>query len=616
VATLKSIRFTFAPAPAYKNNRATASRWVARMAKGAAQTQLFQDAVENGGPTTAQSGECDFVIAQGSGTCERDNEKDNCMEHVELATDVSSRSDIRKRLVGQFYTPEEICNELAQHATSDDYQPESVGDPFCGDGRTMLAWLRAAKRSQATNLRRLRRIVLWDYDERAVSIARSRVQTALGELASTVMVEAIVCDTFERATHNLSPVDLIITNPPWDLLKPDSRDAVPENHRERYVLSIRAYTKRIAAAYNAAASEGRKGMAGYEVNLARAGLLASVRLLSSQGRIGIVLPASIFCDQASGPFRRSVFSTLRVQDLSYIPAEARAFTGVDQPFVTLVAHNGRGTDSIVIVRRDAQLKILETRTVLLEPAHIGAPIPLVLGGAPTEIVQSLSKKHPRLRMLELDMRFGLWLGRELDETRISQDFTREGVPFLKGRQVTRFAVLPHMPPRIDPKRRSIPSTVAEHRLAWRDVSRPNQKRRVQAAIVPEGWVTGNSLGVAFFRYGPPDLTLCLLGVLNSVVFELQVRARLLTAHVSLGAMRECVIPIEVFENERVRSETAKAVLACTQSPLVGAMKEAILEVAIAKTFGMNRDDFAAALDGFAKVTQSEREMLLGRQMWA
>ena len=67
----------------------------------------------------------------------------------------------------------------------------------------------------------------------------------------------------------------------------------------------------------------------------------------------------------------------------------------------------------------------------------------------------------------------------LDETRLAESLTDSprGVPFLKGRQVFPFRVEPGNL-RIDPKKRAIPGSVREPRLAWRDVARPSVKRRM------------------------------------------------------------------------------------------------------------------------------------------
>jgi len=214
-----------------------------------------------------------------------------------------------------------------------------------------------------------------------------------------------------------------------------------------------------------------------------------------------------------------------------------------------------------------------------------------------------------VRMLECDMRFGLWMGRELDETRIADCFGEKGIPFLKGRQVDRFAIRPHTPPKIRPAARRIPATVEEQRFAWRDVSRPNQKRRVQATVIPRGWVTGNSLGVGFFRYGDRSHLLAFLGVLSSFVFELQLRAKLHTPHVSLGVIRACCIPWEVFEDRRMRNSIAKAVEACLASPDSHAA-EADVERRVARAYGISKDDFAGLLKAFPKISTLECKLLL------
>jgi Alw26I/Eco31I/Esp3I family type II restriction m6 adenine DNA methyltransferase len=426
-------------------------------------------------------------------------------------------------------------------------------------------------------------------------------------------LQARIDDTLTRAQKNTETVDLVLTNPPWDLLKPDSRDAVPVGHYEKYISSIRSYSKRLTEAYPSAVSANGKGMAGYEVNLARAGLLACLSLMREGGVFGIVLPATIFCDQASSPCRRELFTSTRVTELSYFPAETRAFVGVDQPFVTLVGSKGSQTTRLSLNRHNNDLSTAESRELDVD-ATKGEPLPLSLGGIQSEITERLTLQHPTLRMLEIDMRFGLWLGRELDETRIAEAFAATGIPFLKGRQVGRFEVFQHKSPRINPSLRSIPPTIKERRLAWRDVSRQNQKRRVQAALVPDGWVTGNSLGVGFFRYGSKDHIVALLAVLNSLVFELHVRSRLLTAHVSLGAMRDCPVPFKVFEDESVSAPIVSLVMECTQQPN-NIHLAARLEAAVARAYGVDRSTFAAILEAFPKIDAAERAILM-KEGWS
>lgn len=532
------------------------------------------------------------------------------MEHIEFAVRASERTDIRKRLAGQFYTPVAICKQLVGSIlTRYPQPPRIVADPFCGDGRLVETWLRDCSEKNPRALSKLETILLWDYDEDAVSSGKANITRLVHDLRlPTLSIQAEVCDTFARAQNHSGSVDLLLTNPPWDLLKPDSRDAVPVGYYEGYTASIRTFAQRLSEFYPAAASANGKGMAGYEVNLARAGLLVCLHLLRDDGALGIVLPASIFCDQASSPFRRELFNAAATSELSYFPAETRAFIGVDQPFVTLCAAKGKPSDRLQLCRRKNDLSSDEVRELDLG-FDTGEPLPLSLGGAQSEIVCSLAKQHPTLRMLEMDMRFGLWLGRELDETRIGEAFSTTGTPFLKGRQLGRFEVFEHEVPRIDASRRSIPATVNERRLAWRDVSRQNQKRRVQAALVPDGWVTGNSLGVAYFRYGSEDRILALLGVLNSLVFELQVRSRLLTAHVSLGAMRDCAVPFSVFEDDGVGSQLIRLVRDCIEEPS-NLATAARLEVAVALAYGIEQSQFAAILEGFPKLDAHERKTLL------
>jgi Alw26I/Eco31I/Esp3I family type II restriction m6 adenine DNA methyltransferase len=537
------------------------------------------------------------------------------MDHLRIASLASKRGDIQRRLSGEFYTPEPICRALVQSVLEVGAIFRSISDPFCGDGRLIVTWLKEMGQFHPLALRELKRIVLWDLHPDSVRSAAENVSAAMKAIGlnsgCTLISEA--CDTFKRPPAPNESFDLILTNPPWDLLKPDSRDAIDDETNSAYKEAIRRYSNEISESYPAAVSNRTKSMAGYDVNLARAGMLACLRLSAKSGAIGIVLPASLFADQASSPFRTEVFSNLHARRIDYFPAESRAFSGVDQPFVTVVGVTGSPSNEFCLSRRDEQLCVREQRSIRVNPLS-PEPIPFVLGAAQVEITSWLQGSNPILRMLECDMRFGLWLGRELDETRISDCFGETGVPFLKGRQVLRFSIKQHDPPFINPQKKSIPRSVGEVRLAWRDVSRPNQQRRVHASLIPRGWVTGNSLGVGYFRYGEASNLLVLLAVLNSYVFELQVRARLHTPHVSLGALRECAVPFRAFEDPELRERVASAVRNCVLAP--DSLDACVnLEVLVAKAYNVSLEQMAEILDAFPKVSILERDTLLSRSNW-
>ncbi|SDZ38283.1 type II restriction m6 adenine DNA methyltransferase, Alw26I/Eco31I/Esp3I family [Jannaschia faecimaris] len=526
------------------------------------------------------------------------------MLHVEAAIASGARHDIEKRLTGKYYTPYCVSDRLAELSMVGD-RIKSVCDPFCGDGRLIVSLI---ERSRSEDyLKTLKHIVLFDRDAVAVEEAENNVRNALRDVSrSDVTVESKVVDTF------LLPIteryDLVITNPPWEQLKPDSRDQVADS--SLYKDAIRDYSKVIADSFPSAATSKKRSVGGYNINLARAGAIAAIEMTEIGGQTLIVLPSTIFCDQVSTEFRNNFLSSVKVDSLEYYPAEAKLFKGVDQSFVTISAQRGKRTGPFSLTRYKSDLSILDQREHHVE--CLSDTIPLSIGGREQKLIQEIQSEHPHLSCLEKDPRYRLRLGREIDETRIAESFTESnrGIPFLKGRNVNRFSFVDDGLPRICPETKKIPRSVSYQRLVWRDVSRPSQKRRVQACILGPGIVTGNSLGVAYFCAQDPELLKALLAVVNSLVFEVQVRSILATNHISQGALRKCSVPHIAFEDVSVRSKLAYLVDTISSS---GFSPE--IEVEVAKSYGLNRDQFFELLAPFSKLEEREVNALMERTLW-
>jgi Alw26I/Eco31I/Esp3I family type II restriction m6 adenine DNA methyltransferase len=550
------------------------------------------------------------------------------LNHLASAPQASyAGKTLAQRANGRFYTPDILAVDLAAQilaGLNNRAEPYTAGsiitlaDPFCGDGRLITAVLQAA--SLSDRLASLAfHVVLQDIEPAAVDQAHQAVLTASAHLGLRVKVRGVVADSF---LHPIIPLcDAVITNPPWELLKPDSREtsSLSPAAKRQYLAYLRERSDELDSSFPE--SKADKSWAGWGTNLARCGWEVAIRSCRKSGILGIILPSSILSDQASLSMRRSVVERCKLMNLAAFPPEARLFAKVDQPVIAATFlvesekdYASRGDTSARMRMFDRHSRLSSEHSIswsssALKPYGFGVRV-----GFGAESATSFFDKFrslPTFGSLEGTKNSDLWAGRELDETNLKSKLVGTGRnPFLKGRTVVRHSTEIHpefyVPPAVAASLRS----VGHERLVWRDVARASQKRRMVTTLVPPGWVTGNSLHVAHFRKDEGTRLRALYAIASSFVFEFQVRALLSTGHMSLGVVRQARIPSLTGKLTRRLGDLAERVLTTNEA---GA--EERLEVAVALAYGLDRDEMAKVLSSFPKVDMEERDRLLDDELW-
>lgn len=254
------------------------------------------------------------------------------MWHVDVIEDVEGTlgltDQLKQKATGAFYTDLRVAECLAHQLVAlpqfqSFHSGISVADPFCGDGRLVVALLRAMRERDIPL--RIDRISLWDLDPNSVSLAERSVREMCLELGMEVTIETRSGDAFTFVQKYAAQFDCIVTNPPWDILKPDPRDigGLSANISDSYISNLRGYDKFLASLFPH--SQPKRKFAGWGTNLARVGLEASSILLKQGGLLGIVSPASILADDMSGRLRCWLFEEKTLLATNYYPAEARLY---------------------------------------------------------------------------------------------------------------------------------------------------------------------------------------------------------------------------------------------------------------------------------------------------
>lgn len=516
--------------------------------------------------------------------------------------------NLLRRLAGRFYTPKAIADVLIAQAMRSlrplNARTLKVIDPFCGDGRLIVAFLH---RAAAEGFRGAIQLDLWDCDAEAVARAREAVSSTGRTLGLKIRVASHVWDTFEEAPGWFGGFDLVVTNPPWETLKPDKRELrnLSPIASGQLIEELRRQDQELAKRFPT--SQPSKRFSGWGANLSRIGSEVALRLLADRGAVcSMVVPASLFGDQVSGPLRGWMMQQFALKEIALFPAEGRFFDFVDQPICAFTARMGGKTGRIAIKSYDNAGVLAQS--VSFDPnaysVHdINHALPIQFGLNALHVWKTLAQ-HQRFAELERSDKERLWAGRELDETDKRRYLAETGsVRFAKGIMVSRYKFDPDPDLYVRESAVRIPATSYARRIAWRDVSRPTQRRRMQATIIPEGWVTGNSLNVAGCKATMPYALESLLGLMNSACFEFQVRSISTTAHISLGTVRHVRLP--EFLDGSMRRSLGKAVESCLESG-----ETTKVEALAAKAYGLSIADYEDVLAAFSKLADSDREDLL------
>ncbi len=540
------------------------------------------------------------------------------MHHVNHLRQNGSEHDIGvfiKRASGRYYTGEIVGRRLAEVvakalAANSKTSCLKIIDPFGGDGR-LVEWLITAWLEQGYSP------VSWDItivdlDDVGFERCRERIDSLL---ASGANIEAtlLACDAFVAAKRLGPSFDAVITNPPWELLKPDRREIarLPTASQQGYVEHMRHYDNWLCEQYPL--SKPKRKFAGWGTNLSRVGLEASLLLTRPAGIVGAVLPASILADEQSFVLRKHLLTEHALLDVAYFPAEQKHYESADVESVTIVAQvNSEPRSEVPFCTPRPGSSNSATSIFRLDKdsmESVDYVLPVALGTDTSEILEKIASRFPRWRDLEGGGAF--WAGREVDETGSAawlrdSHSNGEGPLFIKGRMIDRFSV-PEVPLRkVGKMNWSSPASSLVPRIVWRDVSRPNQKRRMIATLIPAGWVAGNSLGVACFKDGDESALRALLGVMTSTSFEFQLRGYLATGHVSLGSLRKVALPSE----SDLKSDTTLSIL--VQRRLHGDMSAEIeVDAYVAhSTYGLSRGEYAVVLNQFSKLTEDELDAFL------
>jgi hypothetical protein len=415
--------------------------------------------------------------------------------------------------------------------------------------------------------------------------------------------------------------DAVLGNPPWEMLRADG----PSGERMRGV--VKSNTTR--ARNNRALTQFIRECGAYpscqlgHLNLYQPFVDRALRLTRSGGRVGLVLPWGLACDEGAAPLRRRLLEETRIDALVGLDNASGLFAihrGIR--FVALTTSPGGRTRE---VRAAFGITSGDALDSLPGPGpDTGAAFPVTLTVAQIRAIGGEARRIPDVRrpralgwmerVCTTLPRVGAadgWrarFGRELNATEVRPHLTSRGLAVVEGKHLRPFAVdTGAVTQRLDRTvaERLLPARPFDRpRLAYRDVSAVGNRTTLIAALVPAATVTTHTL-LCLKNPLPVARQLFLCGVFNSYVINALVRS-LIGSHVTTTIVEG--LPAPVWRNDRVQRHIAT--LADRLASAWSSHDECRLQALVAGLYGLSPSEFAEVLESFPLIPKPERQAAL------
>jgi Putative DNA-binding domain len=410
---------------------------------------------------------------------------------------------------------------------------------------------------------------------------------------------------FDQIINERGGFDAIITNPPWEIFKPQAKEFFKE-HSQLVIqrkMDIKEFEKeqtkllrdpvvakawlshqsefphlsayfRSAAQYKNQISVVNGKKTGSDVNLYKLFLEQSINLLRKDAKCGIIVPTSIYTDLGATQLRHILYFQSRIGTMFGLANERFIFEGVDHRFkVCLLTFEKGGStaDFEVAFRMHPHEAVSPDRLDLFlrnSAEHLRLSVSLIRRLSPDSLSVMEFRNETDLRIAEKMIQFpllseqieGTWrfrLTREFDMTNDSGLFkpttSASALPLFEGKMIWQFDhnfALPRY--WVDEKKARVALTgrggdtgqrldYQNYRCGIRAVASNTNERTLILSVLPPNVFCGNSVLTTSGSTLDKKTLLFLAGIFNSVVMDALLRSKA-TINVNMFYIYQLPVP--------------------------------------------------------------------------
>lgn len=473
--------------------------------------------------------------------------------------------------------------------------------------------------------------------------------------------------------HEAGGFDVVIGNPPWEKWKPDSQEFFEEYHegykslpaqeakkvmveilkakmgiRKKWEDKLREYeiySDYYRQNYSFQSAEAAGRMVSGDLDLYKLFTERAYMLLKEGGLAGLVIPSGIYTDLGAKGLRGMLFDKCSMKELYSFENRGHAIfedVHASYKFVLLSFEKGGSTKQFpcaFFLHSGEDLRAAVEKPTIMDVEFVRRSSPtswsvLEIKSATDKLIIDKMLKYPPISEMvdkgEMKMQSGFHM---TNDSHLFREGKLGGVSMLEGKNIEQFThqwkeapTARYIVTEDDIKKSLKPENTyhTNYWMAYRLIASSTNYRTFISSIIPPGYVCGNSIAIIKL---PTLKELCYLcGVMNSFVVDYLIRQKV-SANINMFYFLETPVPRISSGKEFDFIVRKVAQLVATTNEFSQLRKEigiehglkdendrllarAQLDVAVAKLYGISKEDLTYILEKFPNVDPKQKELIL------
>lgn len=533
-----------------------------------------------------------------------------------------SNTDERKHN-GIYYTNYSIARRITEDTLllfENDFDPTNNKflEPCSGIGIFAIAYLDTIFQRNKSYLQKLQQIVnnmyFADIDGDAISLLKTILPNYLkarysikvnipeqnlyvGDVLFNITNDKINKVNIKTIFNSKDGFDIILTNPPYKLLKANSNkyngntDSYKENISEilSYIRKHKIYK------YNSGT-----------LNLYKLFMEEIIENYTNKdGKIGLLIPSTLLSDKQSFELRDRILSNYTLSTIYTIPEKNNFFLDISQAFCFFSVNKSKSSNSLSLKMNISDVNELENEGISVTKTKVNS-ISSLQEIIPTDNMgwQILDKIHKNNKLKEITSITNL--RGELDLTIDKKFITNKGTEYhlLRGNGIKEFAFIKDdlfVENKFVSKLNGKAKYLSSDRLVCQQISNINLAKRLKFTKVPRNIVLGNSCNFIVTNsdtlFSDTAISLdYLLGILNSLLLNWRFQLTSSNNHIGNYELDELPIAIPNIKQKAIVEDLVNGLI---DNPNNNEYKVK-LNAAVFNIYGLNSDEALYILEKHRK----------------